>query len=313
MGSIPRQEAPVLNARIRKRYLAAGRGGFPIAMIGAPNADPTYAADVLGNGPDTLAALAAGKLPFADVLAKAKKPMIIVGHGALTRPDGAAITRACWELAEQVGAITPDWHGFNILHVAASRVAALDLGFLPGPKGRDVAGMLKGGVDVLWLLGADEFPTDQIGPKTFVIYQAIMRCGRGAGGCDPAGRALCRKAGHIHQYRGAAAAGVPRRHAPGDAREDWRILRAFSEVAGHKLPYDTMEALRARMVQANPVFGQAEWSAWHVGYHFPPGGQGSGIERAVPAGHCRLLPDPCRVPCKPDHGNLFGGLRAPRH
>ncbi|MFT9165614.1 MAG: NADH-quinone oxidoreductase subunit NuoG, partial [Komagataeibacter saccharivorans] len=97
VGSIPRQEAPVLNARIRKRYLAAGRGGFPIGMIGAPNADPTYAVDVLGQGPDALAALADGTHPFADVLAGAKKPMIIVGHGALTRPDGQAIARACWD------------------------------------------------------------------------------------------------------------------------------------------------------------------------------------------------------------------------
>ncbi|MCE2574868.1 NADH-quinone oxidoreductase subunit NuoG [Komagataeibacter sp. FNDCR2] len=261
VGSIPRQEAPVLNARIRKRYLAAGRGGFPIAMIGAPNADPTYAAEVLGNGPDTLAALAAGKLPFADVLAKAKKPMIIVGHGALTRPDGQAIARACWELAAQVGAITPDWHGFNVLHVAASRVAGLDLGFLPGPKGRDVAGMLKGGVDVLWLLGADEFPTDQIGPKTFVVYQG-HHGDAGAARADVIlpGTLYAEKPGTYTNTEGRVQQAFRAVMPPGDAREDWRILRAFSEVAGRKLPYDTLEALRARLVQANPVFGQAEWN-----------------------------------------------------
>ncbi|WP_282760852.1 NADH-quinone oxidoreductase subunit NuoG [Komagataeibacter saccharivorans] len=261
VGAIPRQEAPVLNARIRKRYLAAGRGGFPIGMIGAPNADPTYAVDVLGQGPDALAALADGTHPFADVLAGAKKPMIIVGHGALTRPDGQAIARACWDLAAKVGAISPDWHGFNVLHTAASRVAGLDLGFLPGPQGRDVAGMLDGGVDVLWLLGADEFPTDRIGPETFVVYQG-HHGDAGAARADVIlpGTLYAEKPGTYTNTEGRVQEAFRAVMPPGDAREDWRILRAFSEVAGRKLPYDTLEALRERMVQVSPVFGHAAWS-----------------------------------------------------
>ena len=83
--------------------------------------------------------------------------MVIVGQGALARPDGAAVLAACWELAASIGALAADWHGFNVLHTAAARVGALDLGFLPGPGGKDLAGMLGGGVDLLWLLGADEF------------------------------------------------------------------------------------------------------------------------------------------------------------
>ncbi|GAO00620.1 NADH-quinone oxidoreductase subunit NuoG [Komagataeibacter oboediens] len=260
VGTIPRQEAPVLNARIRKRFLAAGRGGFPIAMIGAPNADPTYAATVLGEGPDTLAKLAAGELPFADVLKNAKNPMVIVGHGALTRPDGQAIAKACWDLAVQVGAITAGWHGFNVLHTAASRVAGLDLGLVPGTGGRDVAGMLDGGVDVLWLLGADEFATDRIGPETFVIYQG-HHGDAGAARADVIlpGTLYAEKPGTYTNTEGRVQEAFRAIMPPGDAREDWRILRAFSEVAGRKLPYDTLEALRARMARANPVFGQPAW------------------------------------------------------
>ena len=83
--------------------------------------------------------------------------MVILGQGALARPDGAAVLAAAWRLAAEVGALTPDWHGFNVLHTAAARVGALDLGFLPGADGKALAAMLDGGVDVLWLLGADEF------------------------------------------------------------------------------------------------------------------------------------------------------------
>ncbi len=108
---------------------------------------------------------------FAKVLAEAKRPMIIVGQAALARPDGAAVLAAAWRLAAQVGAFGAEWHGFNVLHTAAARVGALDLGFLPGPAGKPLDGMLGGGVDLLWLLGADEFDTARIGADTFVVYQ----------------------------------------------------------------------------------------------------------------------------------------------
>jgi NADH-quinone oxidoreductase subunit G len=85
--------------------------------------------------------------------------MVIVGQGALRRPDGAAVLAAAWRLAVEVHAVGVEWHGFNVLHTAAGRVGALDLGFVPGPGGRGMDGMLGGGVDVLWLLGADEFET----------------------------------------------------------------------------------------------------------------------------------------------------------
>lgn len=255
VGAVPRHDAPVLNARIRKRYLAAGRGGFPIGVIGAQPSDPTWGYEAVGDGPAALNGLLDGSNPFAAVLKAAKKPMIILGHGALTRKDASAIQSSVWKLAEEVGAVGPDWNGFNILHTAASRVAGLDLGFLPGKGGRSVAGMLKGGVEVLWLLGADELPVGDIGPDTFVIYQG-HHGDAAAARADVIlpGAAYTEKSGTWVNTEGRVQQSFQAVFPPGEAREDWRILRAFSDVVGHRLPYDTIESLRARMASINPVF-----------------------------------------------------------
>ena len=251
VGSNPRREAPVLNARIRKRVLA---GAFPIAAIG-PVADLTYKVDFLGDGPGVLAGLHDGSLAFAEVLKAAKKPMIIIGQGALARPDGAAVLAAAWRLAASVGALGAEWHGFNILHTAAARVGAMDLGFLPGPGGKTLDAMLGGGVDLLWLLGADEFDTSRIGPDTFVVYQG-HHGDRGAARADVIlpGAAYTEKSGTYVNTEGRVQRGAQATFAPGEAREDWTIIRAFSELVDHKLPYDTLAGVRARLVQANPVF-----------------------------------------------------------
>jgi NADH-quinone oxidoreductase subunit G len=253
IGSNPRREAPVLNARIRKRKLA---GGFPIGVIG-PQAEITYPAEWLGEGPSVIGALPEA---FAQVLAEAKRPMVIVGQGALARPDGAAVLAAAWALAARIGALTPEWNGFNVLHTAAARVGALDLGFVPGPGGKAIEGMLGGGVDLLWLLGADEFDTGRIGAGTFVVYQG-HHGDRGAARADVIlpGAAYTEKSGTYVNTEGRVQRGYKAAFAPGEAREDWSILRAFSAVLGRPLPYDTIEALRARLETVNPVFG-------HIGY-----------------------------------------------
>src|SRR5262249_14997729 len=155
---------PVLNARIRKHWLGAG---VPIGLIGSET-DLTYRVQHLGNSPVMLNALPSD---FAQRLHDAKRPMIVVGQAALARPDGAAVLAAAWRLAASVGALTPEWHGFNVLHTAAARVGALDLGFVPGASGKSLEQMLGGGVDLLWLLGADEFDMRRIGADTFVVYQ----------------------------------------------------------------------------------------------------------------------------------------------
>ncbi len=249
VGSNPRHESPVLNARIRKRSIA---GRFPIGVIG-PHADLTYDATFLGDS----SGLLDGRHDFFGALRDAARPMVIVGQGALARPDGAAVLAACWALAKEVGALLPDWHGFNVLHTAAARVGALDLGFLPGPGGIGLPGMMGGGVDVLWLLGADEFDTSRIGAETFVVYQG-HHGDRGAARADVIlpGAAYTEKNGTYVNTEGRVQRGFRAMVAPGEAREDWRILRAFSDVLGKPLPYDSLEALRARLETANPVFAR---------------------------------------------------------
>ena len=255
VGSNPRREAPLVNARILKRWRA---GGLKVASIG-PVADLTYPVETIGDGPGVLAALADGSHPFAAVLQAAKNPMVIVGQGALRRADGASVLAAAWAVAGAVGALGAEWHGFNVLHTAAARVGGLDLGFVPGKGGKSVAAMLGGGVDVLWLLAADEFDTSRIGANTFVIYQG-HHGDAGAARADVIlpGAAYTEKNGTYVSTEGRVQRGQLAVYPPGEAREDWKILRAFSGWLVKPLPYDTIEALRARLEAVNPVFARLD-------------------------------------------------------
>ena len=246
IGTNPRHEAPVLNARIRKRMLA---GGLKVAAFGTPS-DLTYPVTWLG---ETFGGLGA----FADTLRAAKHPMVIVGQAALARPDGAAILAAAWALARDHGMLKSDWHGFNVLHTAASRVGALDLGFLPGPGGKGFDAMMGGGVDLLWLMGADEFDAGRIGAKTFVVYQG-HHGDRGAARADVIlpGAAYTEKSGTYVNTEGRVQRGAMAVSPPGEAREDWTILRAFSAAIGRVLPYDDIDTLREALEAANPVFAR---------------------------------------------------------
>ncbi|MBV8869636.1 MAG: molybdopterin-dependent oxidoreductase, partial [Acetobacteraceae bacterium] len=256
VGTNPRREAPVLNARIRKRWLSRG------ARVGviAPPADLTYEATHLGDGPAALVALLEGRHDFAQALKDAKRPMVVLGAAATARPDGAAVLAGAWALARAVGALSPEWHGFNLLHHAAARVGALELGFLPGPGGKGLTGMLEGGVDVLWLLGADELDTARIGRDTFVVYQG-HHGDRGAARADLIlpGAAYTEKHGTYVNTEGRVQRGAFAVYPPGEAREDWKIIRALSEFMGRTLPYDDIGALRRRLEQANPVFGHLDF------------------------------------------------------
>jgi NADH-quinone oxidoreductase subunit G len=282
IGSNPRREAPVLNARIRKRWLATE---MPIGLIGGET-DLTYPTELLGTGPSALGALHDAGHAFGKRLRDAQRPMIIVGQAALARPDGAAVLAAAWRLASDIGALGTAWHGFNMLHTAAARVGALDLGFVPGPNGKSLAHMLDGGVDVLWLLGADAFDTARIGADTFVVYQG-HHGDAGAGRADVIlpGAAYTEKPGTYVNTEGRVQRGARAVYPPGEAREDWAILRAFSDVVGHRLPYDTIEALRQRLQQVNPVFAR-------VGF-LPRFG---GTQQAGPAGDPAALGDAAFAP-----------------
>ena len=253
IGTNPRHEAPLINARIRKRSLM---GGLKVASIGAP-VDLTYKVETIGNAPADIAKLLDGSHAFAKVLSDAKKPVIIVGQGALSHADGAAVLAAAWKLAAQVGALSAEWHGFNVLHTAAARVGGLDLGFA---SGKTLAQMLGGGVDVLWLLGADEFDTAKIGADTFVVYQG-HHGDKGAARADVIlpGAAYTEKEGTYVNTEGRVQRGELAVFGPGEARPDWKILRAFSAMIDKPLPYDTLEALRARLAVVNPVFDRVDF------------------------------------------------------
>jgi NADH-quinone oxidoreductase subunit G len=257
VGTNPRWESPVLNARIRKRYLS---DRCIIGSVG-PVVDHTYPVERLGAGSTTLADIAAGKGRFAEKLKAAKNPLVIVGMGALAREDGAAVLA----LARSLAVVRDDWNGFAVLHTAASRVGALDLGLVPGAGGRDVAGILAGteskAIEVVYLLAADEIDTAKLG-KAFVIYQGH----HGDAGAHRAdvilpGAAYTEKPGTYVNTEGRVQLGQRASYPPGDAREDWAILRALSERLGKPLPYDTIDQVRARLIAANKSFAALDQQA----------------------------------------------------
>ena len=256
VGTDPHLEAPVLNARILKRSRHA-HGNVPIGVIGA-EADLTYGYDYLGAGPETLAEIVNGSHSFLPKLEAAERPMLILGQGALTRPDGAAILALAAKAAIAIGAIKPalSWNGFNVLHSAAARAGGLDLGLVPAEGGLDVEAMLdaasSGTLAVVYLLGADEIDMDRLG-SAFVIYQGS----HGDSGAHRAdvilpGAAYTEKAGIYVNTEGRPQMTARATFPPREAREDWKIVRALSEVLGHTLPFDTMQELRAKMFADHP-------------------------------------------------------------
>jgi NADH-quinone oxidoreductase subunit G len=261
VGTNPRWESPVLNARLRKRYLS---GRCAIASIG-PAVELTYPVERLGAGPATLRDLADDKLGFAEKWRAAKNPLIIVGTSALARDDGGAVLA----LARSLATVRDDWNGFAVLHTAASRVGALDLGLVPGEGGRDVAGILAGAqgkdIEAVFLLAADELDTAKLG-KAFVIY--IGHHGdAGAHRADVIlpGAAYTEKPGTYVNTEGRVQLGFRACYPPGEAREDWAILRALSARLGRALPYDSLDQVRARLIAVNRVFAaldQQSAGAW---------------------------------------------------
>jgi NADH-quinone oxidoreductase subunit G len=256
IGTNPRTESPVLNARIRKRWLA---GKFAVGVIGE-RADLTYTYDYLGAGPNTLQDLIDGKSRFAEVLKKSQRPMLILGQGALARKDGAAVLAAARRLAESSGMIKDGWNGFNVLHTAAARVGGLLLGFLPGPEGRNrdqiLAGCESGEAKLVYLLGADELPMERLG-RAFVVYQG-HHGDAGAARADVIlpGAAYTEKNGTYVNTEGRVQLGRLAVFPPGDAREDWTIVRALSGELGRPLPYNNLGELRAHLIESNRRFAR---------------------------------------------------------
>ncbi|MEJ6787975.1 NADH-quinone oxidoreductase subunit NuoG [Brevundimonas sp. BR2-1] len=252
VGANPRTEAPLLNARLRKSWLA---GKAEIGLIGE-QADLTYEYSYLGAGSKTLSKLPKGAM---DALTRAERPAIIVGGSALTGANGPAVLNAVGALAKKVGAVADGWNGFNVLHTAASRVAGLDMGFVPAEGGKTAGEMLKpGALDVLFLLGADE--VDPTGSDAFRVYLG-SHGDRGAHGADVIlpGAAYTEKSGLYVNTEGRVQLAERVVFPKGQAKEDWAILRALSARVGQTLPYDTLDALRAKLMADHPTFGRIDY------------------------------------------------------
>ena len=288
VGCNPRDEGALVNARLRKRFLQGVQGGvLPIGRIGTP-ADLTYAVEPLGETPEALEHLLAGQ-GFAEALKGANKPLIMVGAGTAARSDGKALWEGLQRLSEQVGAVgqTPDWNGFSVLHSAASRVGGLMLGFVPtqegngGKGGKGTAEIVQaaqtGELDLLWLLGADELGKSAYESlaKTFVVYQG-HHGDAGASHADlvlPAA-AWPEKEGIYVNTEGRVQRANRAIFPPGEAREDWKIIRALSGAlakesdGGAVLPFDNLAELRQKLFADYPVLAEldkpqkADWSEW---------------------------------------------------
>jgi len=266
IGANPRHEAPLVNARIRKRWRQVD---LPIAVIGEKK-DLTYSYDYLGAGPQTLKNLGS----FGDKLKNAKKPLLILGAGMLARPDGAAIQALVREIADQYGFVKDGWNGYNVLHLAAARVGGLEVGFLPGQGGLATRAILdgcaNGSIDVVYNLGADEISEDRFG-KAFVIYQG-HHGDRGAHRADVVlpGVAYTEKNALYVNTEGRAQSARQASFPLGEAKEDWRIIRALSEHLGQKLPFDDQPQIRNALAALNPVFANigkvvaAEWKPFGI-------------------------------------------------
>jgi NADH-quinone oxidoreductase subunit G len=213
-----------------------------------PKADLTYDYDYIGAGTDSLSEVASGKGAFADVLKNAQHPIVLVGAGATSRHDGAAVLALAAKLAAGVGAIKDGWNGFAVLHDTASRVGALDIGFAGGLSAAQMTTF--GTLDVLFLLGADEI---KVPDGTFVVYIGTHG-DKGAHRADVIlpGAAYTEKSAIYVNTEGRVQIGGRASFPPGEAREDWAIIRALSEVLGRKLPYDSLPALRQALFKVAP-------------------------------------------------------------
>ncbi len=252
IGSDLRHEASLINARIRKSWL---KGSVQVGVIGEAS-DLTYDYTHLGVGPKALKDFK--KNAFRETLRNAKKPAVLIGMGALTGEGGAAILKEVADIADQCGVVKAEWNGFNIVHTAASRVAGLDLGFVPVGEALDTSAMLSGGLELLVLLGADEIDTTGLG-KTFVVYIGSHGdAGAAAADVILPGAAYTEKSGIYTNLEGRVQIAERCVFPKGEAKEDWAILRALSERVGHTLPYDSLEQLRNKLITDYPVFGRID-------------------------------------------------------
>ncbi|HCE24941.1 MAG TPA: NADH-quinone oxidoreductase subunit G, partial [Hyphomonas sp.] len=263
IGTNPRVEAAVWNARIRKAWLWAD---LKVGRIGEA-ADLTYEHAWLGDGASALTDIR--NSDFGKVLSDAERPMIVVGEGALCGEDGAAVLAKALELTNEIGAIKDGWAGFGVLHNAAGRVGALDIGFVPGEGGAATAEILSGGMDTVVLLGADELDLSGLGDAKVIYIGSHGDAGAARADIILPSAAYTEMSATFVNTEGRVQMTSRAVQPKGEAREGWAIFRALSEVVGKKLPYDTADALRAELR------GPEGESTTFSGLGFAPGAMGA--------------------------------------
>ncbi len=253
IGCNPRLEAPVLNARLRKRWIGSG---LKVGLVGVA-ADLTYPLEHLGFNPSVLREILEGRHPFRKVLDDADKPMLILGSAAISRPDGSAIMKLAKEIADLTGMVCEGWNGFNFLHTAASRVGALDIGFVPRDPNKSINDILQD-AELVYLLGADEIDPSLL-KDPFVVYQG-HHGDLGAHSADVIlpGAAYTEKSGTYVNTEGRVQRGTRAVFPPGEAKEDWTIVKAFSDTLGCPLPFKNIGMVREGLAKLNPIFSKRD-------------------------------------------------------
>ena len=269
IGANPRQEAPVLNARLRKAWL----NGAEFALVGEA-VDLTYDYMHVGLGPEALQQV----LDMGGEMIREHASLVIVGQGALCRPDGAAVLAAAMKITEQTES------KLLVLHTAAGRVGAMDVGFTHDGGTSSTLRDAK----LVFNLGADEIDMPE---GAFVVYQG-SHGDHGAHRADVIlpGAAYTEQSGIFVNTEGrpqmANRAGFP----PGDAREDWAILRALSAELGKTLPFNSLAQLRAGLFEAHPHLGALDQVPSNEWTPVKPGKMGKAPFKAAVADHYLVNP-----------------------
>lgn len=277
IGTNVRMEAPLLASRLRKAVRHTGQKVFNIG----PEVDLAFRHTQVGNDSAILGQIANNNHPVAAALAKAKRPLILVGMAATKHAAAKTIFENLAKITAQVPALTQDGVvNLGVVQTSAARTAAQDLGFVPGvnaPSNLD-------GVKFAYLLNCDDAKIiSQIPKDAFVVYQGH----HGDEGASRAnlilpGAAYTEKSATYVNLEGRVQRTNPAVPFIGSSREDWTIIRAISEVAGRSLPQDSLDAVRARMVDIAPHFGSYELQrpSFTGGFVMPPVGQQSGSQGA---------------------------------
>ncbi|PIZ34322.1 MAG: NADH-quinone oxidoreductase subunit G [Alphaproteobacteria bacterium CG_4_10_14_0_8_um_filter_37_21] len=257
IGTNPRTEAPLINARIYKRYL---KGGLTVARIGIDE-KLNYPIQQLSNNAHLLQDIVNGKHEFSKTWKTAKKPMLIIGESALNRRDSLTIMHTAQQLCKQINAHSEDWNGYNILHAHASAVGSLDVGFIPGDGGLNATQILdatqKNKIKVVFLHGVDCFDRQNFGENIFIIY--IGHHGdRGAHAADiilPS-TAYNEKTALYVNTEGRVQQVNQATPPVGLAKTDWKIMKLIADKLGVTLPYNNRQDILRKLYKVNAAFKQ---------------------------------------------------------